>query len=191
MNKRAFVISGASVAALSMLSSGCTTSGGSSGDPAARRAAIDADVTRALTQLYEQARGSRELVASSRAVLVFPNVVSAGFIVGGTHGSGALRKGGTTARFYSMTAGSVGLLAGAQSRAVYYLFMADDALRRFEQSSGWTVGADASVALLNVGANAQVDTTNVQHPVIGFVLTNSGLMANISMDGTRIVRLDL
>ena len=191
MNKRAFLISGASVAALSMLSSGCTTSGSSSGDPAARRAAIDADVTRALTQLYEQVRGSRELVAASRGVLVFPNVVSAGFIVGGTHGSGALRKGGMTARYYSMTAASVGLLAGAQSRAVYYLFMTDDALRRFEESSGWTVGADASVAMLSVGANAQVDMTSAQQPVIGFVLTNSGLMANISMDGTRIVRLDL
>jgi lipid-binding SYLF domain-containing protein len=191
MNKRMFLIAGASVAALAALSTGCTTSDGSSGDPAARRRAIDADVDRALSQLYEQARGSRELVASARGVLVFPSVVSAGFIIGGTHGVGALRKGGTTVRNYSMTAASVGLLAGAQSKSVFYLFMTDDALRRFEASSGWTIGADASVALVNVGANAQVDTRNVQQPVIGFVLTNAGLMANLSMDGTRVVPLDL
>jgi len=191
MNKRGFLMAGASVAALSMLSSGCTTSDGGSGDPAARRKAIDADVDRALSQLYEQARGSRELVSSARGVLVFPSVVSAGFIVGGTHGTGALRKGGVTVRHYSMTAASVGLLAGAQSKSVFYLFMNEDALRRFETSSGWTVGADASVALINVGANAQIDTRNVQQPVIGFVLTNAGLMANVSLDGTRVAPLNL
>jgi lipid-binding SYLF domain-containing protein len=145
MNKRNFLIAGASVAALAALSSACTTTGGSGGDPAERRRAIDADVDRALSQLYNEIRGSRELVASARGVLVFPSVISAGFIVGGTHGTGALRKGGTTVSYHTMTAASVGLLAGARSKAVYYLFMTEDALRRFEASSGWTVGADASV----------------------------------------------
>jgi lipid-binding SYLF domain-containing protein len=189
MNKRTFLSAGALLATLAVLSSGCTTSGGGSGDPDARRRAIDADVDRALSQLYNEIRGSRELVASARAVLVFPSVVSAGFIIGGTHGVGALRKGGKTVSNHTMTAASVGLLAGARSKAVFYLFMNEDALRRFESSSGWTVGADASVALVNVGANMQVDTRSAQQPVIGFVLTNTGLMANLSMDGTRIVPL--
>jgi len=191
MHKRSFLVAGASLAALAVFSGGCTTSGGGSGDPDARRRAIDADVDRALSQLYNEIGGSRELVASARGVLVFPSVVSAGFIVGGTHGVGALRKGGATASFHSMTAASVGLLAGARSKAVYYLFMTEDALRRFETSSGWTIGADASVAVVNVGANAQIDSRSAQQPVIGFVLTNAGLMANLSMDGTRIVPLNL
>jgi lipid-binding SYLF domain-containing protein len=191
MNKRNFLVASASVAALAAFSSACTTTGGSGGDPAERRRAIDADVDRALTQLYNEIRGSRELVASARGVLVFPSVISAGFIVGGTHGTGALRKGGATVSYHTMTAASVGLLAGARSKAVYYLFMTEDALRRFEASSGWTVGADASVALVTVGANAQVDTRSAQQPVVAFVLTNAGLMANLSMDGTRVGRLDL
>jgi len=190
MNKRLFLTGCTSLAALSLFSS-CTTSGPSSGDPIARRKAIDAEVDRALSQLYEQVRGSRELVASSRGTLVFPNVVSAGFIVGGTHGEGALRRAGTTARYYTMTAVSAGLLAGAQSRAVFYLFMNEDAMKKFEASSGWTVGADASVAMISVGANAQVDTRNAQQPVIGFVLTNAGLMANASLDGTRVAPLNI
>ena len=190
MNKRMFLAACTAVAAVSTFSS-CTTSGPSSGDPAARRKAIDAEADRALSQLYEQVRGSRELVASARGTLVFPNVVSAGFIIGGTHGDGALRKAGATTRYYSTTAVSAGLLAGAQSRAVFYLFMNDDALKKFEASSGWTAGVDASVALLKVGANAQIDTETAKQPVIGFVLTNAGLMANISLDGTRIVPLNL
>jgi lipid-binding SYLF domain-containing protein len=50
---------------------------------------------------------------------------------------------------------------------------------------------DASVAVVNVGANAAVDTRSAQQPVVAFVLTNVGLMANLSMDGTRIVPLNL
>lgn len=191
MHKRQFLIAGASAAALAVLSSACTTSGSGSGDPEERRRAIDANVDRALSQLYNQVAGSRELVTSARGVLVFPSVVSAGFIVGGSHGEGALRKGGATVSYHTMTAASVGLLAGAQSKAVFYLFMNEESLRRFESSSGWTVGADASVALVTVGANAQVDTRSVQQPVVSFVLTNSGLMANLSMDGTRVGRLGI
>ena len=190
MHKRSFLISGVSLAALAVLSGGCTTSGGGAGDPEARRAALDAEADRALSQLFNEIRGSRELVESARGVLVFPSVVSAGFVVGGTHGNGVLRKGGKTVRRYSMTAASVGLLAGARSKAVFYLFMIEDALRRFESSSGWQAGVDASVAVVNVGANAAVDTRSAQQPVVAFVLTNVGLMANLSMDGTRVVPLN-
>jgi lipid-binding SYLF domain-containing protein len=83
----------------------------------------------------------------------------------------------------------LGLLAGGQSQAVFILFMTEDALRQFEASSGWTAGADGSVALINVGASAQVTTQTSQQPIVGYVLTNSGLMANLSLDGTRIVRI--
>ena len=75
--------------------------------------------------------------------------------------------------------------------AVFLLFMTDEALARFQGSSGWTVGADASVTLLSVGASAQVTTATAQQPVIGYVLSNRGLMAGISLDGARITRLDL
>lgn len=193
MNKRSFMKAGGSAVALTLLASACTTttSGGSAGDPQARAAAINADAQRALTQLYSQARGSEELVKRARGVLVFPNVVSAGFIVGGSHGPGVLMMGGQPVRHYTITSVSAGLLVGAQSRAVFYLFMTEDALKRFQNSSGWVAGTDASVAVANIGANAMVDTTSAQHPVIAFVLTNAGLMANISVDGMRIVPLNL
>lgn len=174
------------VGALAVFSTACTVSGGQQGDTASRVAAMDADIDRALSQLSQQAAGSGQLVATAKGVLVFPAVLSAGFMVGGSHGLGGLRRHGKTVRHYRMTAASVGLLAGARSKSVIYLFMTDEALRKFEASSGWTVGADASVTVLTVGANAQIDTQSVQQPVISFVLTNAGLMGNLSMDGTRI-----
>lgn len=191
MNKREFITSSISLAALGILGAGCTTTGGSGGDPGARRVAIDSAVDSALSRLYSEARGSQEIVASARGVLVFPSVVSAGFIVGGSHGQGALRKNGKTTSYFRMTEASVGLLAGAQSQAVFILFMTQDALSRFEASRGWTAGVDGSIALLSLGANAQVTTQTAQQPIVGFVLTNGGLMANVSLNGNRVTPLDL
>ncbi len=191
MNKRNFIATGASLAALAVLGAGCSTTGGSSGDPAAQRQAIDSAADSALARLYREAAGSQELVASARGVLVFPTVVSAGFIVGGGSGQGVMRKGGKSSGFFRMTEGSVGLLAGAQSQAVFILFMTQDALARFESSNGWTVGADGSVSLITVGANARITTQTAQQPIVGFVLTNGGLMANLSLNGNRITPLDL
>jgi lipid-binding SYLF domain-containing protein len=188
MNKRIFV---ASLAALVVFASGCTTTGSSSGDPATRRQAIDSSVDNALANLFQQEAGSRELVGRAKAVLVFPAVLEAGFIVGASRGDGALRKGGKTVSYHRTTAGSIGLQAGAQSTAMFLLFMTDDALRSFESSRGWTAGVDASVTVLTVGASAQMTTATAQQPVIGYVLSNSGLMAGVSVDGARITRLKL
>ena len=190
-SRRNVILTGAGLAALTLASTGCTTTSDVGGDPAAQRQALNASADSALSRLYAQQRGSKELVNSARGVLVFPSVVSAGFIVGAATGQGVLRKGGKTAGFFRMSEGSVGLLAGAQSQSVFILFMTDGALSRFESSRGWTAGVDASVSMITVGANAEVTTQTAQQEIIGFVLTNAGLMGSVSLNGSRITRLDL
>ena len=187
MDKRTFLAS----TLFALAGAACTTTSMDSGDPAAKRRAIDVDVDSALAKLYAQVAGSRELVAKSRGVLVFPAVVSAGLGVGGSYGQGALRVGSTSQGYYSTTAASVGLLAGADSKAVYLLFMTQEALDKFRASRGWTAGADASVTMLKVGASTAVDTQSLRTPVVGYALSNAGLMANLSIDGTKINKLDL
>lgn len=191
MNKqrRNVLVTGAGLVVLSLVSAGCTTTSGASGDPAAQRQSIDAAADSALSRLYAQQPGTRELVASARGVLVFPSFVSAGFIIGGGSGQGALRKGGKTTGYFRMTEASAGLLAGAQSQAVFILFMTEEALKRFEASSGWTAGVDGSISMLNVGANAQITTQTARQEIIGFVMTNAGLMGSVSLNGNRITRL--
>ena len=103
-----------------------------------------------------------------------------------------MRVAGQTAGYYKTAAGSVGLLAGAESKALYFLFMTDEALAKFRASNGWTVGADASVAMMKTGANASVDSATVaQQAVIGYVLVKGGLMANLSLEGTKVSPLEL
>ncbi|MFP3656568.1 YSC84-related protein, partial [Burkholderia sp. SIMBA_052] len=82
--------------------------------------------------------------------------------------------GGRTAGYYSTVAGSFGLQIGAQSKALIFLFMTQEALDKFLGSQGWAAGADATVAVLNVGANGAVDTSTATSPVEAFVLTNAG-----------------
>lgn len=181
-----------SAVALAFALGGCSTTNPNITAPAeTQRTSIDTNVDAALTKLYAQVPGSREMVAKSRGVLVFPNVVSAGLVVGGSHGRGALLVNGRTQGYYSTTAASVGLLAGADSKAVYVLFMNDESLQKFRDSKGWTAGADASVSMLTAGANASLDTNTVRQPVVGYALTNAGVMANLSIDGTKVTPLSL
>lgn len=180
------------VAAATLALTGCTTTSetASRTDSSGNRQTIDSGIDQTLSRLYVAAPGSRELVAKARGVLVFPSVVAAGFVVGGQYGEGALRVGGHTVGYYSTTSASVGLQIGAQSKAIVFLFMTQDALDKFRSSKGWSAGADASVAVLKVGANGQIDTASAPAPVEAFVLTNSGLMANLSLEGTKVTRLE-
>ena len=188
MNKRSFLSAGL----LAVLGAACTTTTTTTrGDPAATRRSIDAEVDSALSKLYAQVPGSREMTSKAKGVLVFPSVVSAGYVVGGSYGQGALRSGNKTDGYYSTTAASAGLLAGAESKALYVLFMNQQALDKFRASKGWTAGVDASVTILKVGAAAGVDTQTAQQSVVGYALSNAGLMANLSIDGTKVNKLEL
>ncbi|SPB17188.1 lipoprotein [Caballeronia novacaledonica] len=191
-NKRRLLLAGG-IAAAALCVSGCTTTGPSSGETAAgtadRDRAIDAAVDATLQRLYVSVNGSRELVSKARGVLVFPRVIAAGFWLGAQYGEGALRVNGRTDGYYSTAGGSFGLQIGAQSKALIYVFLTDDALAQFRRRDGWAVGTDATVAVMKLGANGQLDTTTATNPVEVFVLTNAGLMAGVSLEGTKVSRL--
>jgi hypothetical protein len=128
-------------AACSLAFVGCTTTRPKDqASSTSSRTSIDAQVDASLSKLYDSVKGSRELVAKSSGVLVFPAVVGASLGVGAEYGRGALRVNGRTQSYYSTTAGSVGFQAGAQSKAVIYLFTTQAALDKFRNSKGWTAG---------------------------------------------------
>jgi lipid-binding SYLF domain-containing protein len=190
--KRRLVLAGG-IAMAALGTAACTTTGPSSDENAAgaadRNRAIDAAVDATLQRLYVSVKGSRELVAKARGVLVFPRVLAAGFWLGAQYGEGALRVDGRTDGYYSTAGGSFGLQIGAQSKALIFVFLTDEALAEFRRRNGWAVGTDATVAVLKIGANGQLDTTTATGPVEVFVLTNAGLMAGVSLEGTKITRL--
>ncbi len=155
-----------------------------------KHASIDAGYHEVLDRLYASTPGSRELVAKARGVLVFPSVVQAGLVVGGAYGEGELRVGGAVDSYYNTTTGSIGWQIGAQSRALVFLFMTQDALDKFRNGQGWAGGVDASVAVLKAGANGSIDGNAAQAPTVAFVMTNAGLMADLSLQGTKVTRIN-
>lgn len=179
-----------SVVSACLLAVGCTTTPPSHNESShVDRHEINSNVDAALAKLYETVPSSHEMVRHARGVLVFPTVLQAGFVVGGEYGKGSLRVGNVTEEYYRLTAGSVGWQIGAQSKAIVLLFMTQDALEKFRHSEGWDVGADATVALASIGANGDIDTNTAQKPVVGFVVTNAGLMAGVSLQGAKISKI--
>lgn len=177
---------------LSLALGACTTTlPQEKGTPTEQRQEINTRADAALDRLYANSTEARELVQNAHGVLIFPQVLSASFVVGGEHGNGVLRVNGQNDGYYSTTSGSIGFQAGAQSKAIVMLFMTQDALDHFRNSNGWTAGADATVAIANIGANGQIDTNTINEPIIGFVMTNAGIAAGVSLNGTKIEKIEL
>lgn len=182
---------GALAAVPLVLATGCALTRGGEKTPESRRRDLDAAADTTLSRLHEQVRGSRELTTKARGMLIFPSILAAGLVVGGEYGEGVLRTGGRTQGYYRAASGSFGFQAGAQSKAVVIVFLTQDALDKFRNSNGWTAGVDGSVALLKIGANGEVDTSSIKNDVAAFALTNAGLMYNLTIEGTKITRMDL
>ncbi len=150
---------------------------------------IDIKVNAALEDFRSEVNGAKDFLKAAKGILVFPNVIKAGFTIGGEYGEGALRIGGKTVEYYSTAAASIGFQIGAQSKTVILVFLDADALAEFRRSSGWEVGVDGSVALIKIGAGGSIDTTNVKAPIVGFVLNNKGLMYNLTLEGSKLTKI--
>jgi lipid-binding SYLF domain-containing protein len=149
---------------------------------------IDKDVTATL-KLFEKTKGSRDILRRAKGLLVFPSVIKAGFGIGGEYGEGALRIRGRTVGYYNTAAASIGFQLGAQKKSIIIAFMQKDALDKFRDSSGWKIGADASIAVIAVGAGGSIDTARVNEPILAFVFDQKGLMYNLTLEGAKITEI--
>ena len=151
---------------------------------------IDTEADESLESFYKMIGEAKILGEKAEGILVFPSVIKAGFGIGGEYGQGALRIKGKTVDYYSTAAASIGFQLGVQSKTVILMFMTKEALKNFRDSKGWEVGVDASVALIEVGAGGSLDTTNLKQPILGFVVGQKGLMFNLTLEGSKITKLD-
>ena len=150
---------------------------------------IDTKATQALTTLYKTTPGAKDLAAKAKAVLVFPDMTKAGFMVGGQFGDGALRKGGKTVAYYRSLAGSFGFQAGGQTFGYVLFFMDDESLKYLDQSDGWEVGTGPSLVVLDEGFAKSYTTTTLQKGVYAFIFDQKGLMGGVGIQGSKITRI--
>jgi lipid-binding SYLF domain-containing protein len=152
-------------------------------------AELDASVDAALERLQAEVKGSQSVLAKAQGVLVFPGVLKAGFVLAGEGGEGALRIGGKSAAYYTLFSGSVGFQAGGQKRDIILVFLDAGALKKFRESNGWKAGVDGSVTVIDAGVAEQIDTTKLKAPIVGFIVGQKGLMAGVSLDGSKITEV--
>ncbi len=170
---------------------------------AASKREIDAAVVPALARLREEA-GTRALSENAKAILVFPRIIRAGFGLGGQYGTGALAAGGTPAAeppaegaaapgsilgYYTIAGASFGLQIGAQSYGLAMFFMTDAALDFFRRSAGWEIGTGPSVVALDAGMAGSLTSTTMTQDVYAVTFGQQGLMASLSLEGTKISRI--
>jgi lipid-binding SYLF domain-containing protein len=156
---------------------------------AASAIALDADSDAALNKLFEHNDAAKLIADKSVAVLVFPNIIKAGFIVGAQYGEGVLRIKGETVGYYNMAAGSYGLQAGAQSFGYALFLMTDSAVKYLDSSAGWEVGVGPSVVVVDAGIAKTLSTTTLKSDVYAFSFDQKGLMAGLGLQGSKITKL--
>jgi len=157
---------------------------------AASASKIDSDANKAIQVFKEDVNGAQVFLDQSAGYLIFPRVIKVGIGLGAETGEGALRVGGQTIAYYRTTSGSVGLQLGAQAKSIVIAFMTKESLQKFRDSSGWKVGVDGSVALIDLGAGKTIDSNNIKDPVVGFIFGSKGLMYNLTLEGSKFSKLD-
>ena len=172
---------------------------------------LDAQVEYTLRGLYETTPAARQLARTAKGILVFPEITRDNYVYGLLQsGSGALLVNGRVVSYYEISSVVYGMQAGVLSFAGALFLMSDDSLRRLEQSGGWEVGKDGSVAVMAAGSGAMPESAlNTQTgtmestggtmasrakgraDVYAFVIGETALMTGVDREGWKIVKAKL
>jgi len=144
------------------------------------------DADQALAMLYRTNPAAQALSKNAKAVLVFPNIVKAGLVFGGSYGEGVLKKGPQVMGYYNSASASWGLQAGAQSYGYAVFLMTDKAVDYLNKSQGWEIGVGPTVVVVDEGAAKNLSTTTLKDDAYAFIFDQKGLMAGLALEGTKI-----
>ena len=157
---------------------------------AASRSEIERDVDSALAKMWTDVPNARMLAQQATAILVFPNIVKAGFLFGAQYGDGALRQRGRTVGYYNTVSASYGLQAGVQSFGYVLFFMSPNAVSSLERSDGFELGLGPSIVILDAGKARAMTTTTMKDDIYAYIFDQRGLMAGAGLQGSKISRID-
>jgi len=151
---------------------------------------INREANAALKLFSEQVPGGKAFLKASKGVLVMPNLEKVGVgPVGGEYGQGALRTGGKTVDYYSLTGGAFGFTVGAEKVHLILVFMQEQAFTKFRASSGWETGVDGTVTFIDKGKEKALTTETIKDPIVGFFFGEKGLMANATVEGAKFTKI--
>lgn len=150
---------------------------------------LNRDAAHVLQNLYKTNPVAESISKKARAVLVFPNIVKAGLVFGGSYGEGVLTKDSHFAGYYNSVSGSWGWQAGAESYAYVVFLMSDKAVKYLDKSKGWEIGVGPTVTVVNEGVAKNLSSSTMKDDAYAFIFDQQGLMASLSIEGTKISRI--
>jgi len=153
---------------------------------AASAADINSASRTALRSLLANNPKAGDLASRSLAILVFPSIKKAGFIVAMQRGTGALIRGRKTLGYYETVAGSYGLQAGIQAFGYALFFLDNDSLNYLSSASGWNVGSAPSLVIGNTGTSGSLGTMNLKKGIVAIFFNQKGLMGGLGLQGSKI-----
>ena len=137
----------------------------------------------------------RVYVQNAYAVLIIPDLLKGGFFIGVEHGTGVLLardpQSGSWSEpaFYDIWGGSFGLQFGGQTSDAIFTLMNPGAVQKL-LSSRFQLGADASVAVGELGAGVGAGTTVQFGEDVYAFARNMGLYGGLALDGTYAMPRD-
>jgi lipid-binding SYLF domain-containing protein len=170
------------IASLSLLMAGAPAAAASAED-------LDKDAAQALAALYKSNPVAEVISRKAKAVLVFPKIVKAGLVFGGSYGEGVLMKGPRVTDYYNSVSASWGWQAGAESYVYVVFLMSDKAVKYLDKSKGWEFGVGPSLVVVNEGVAKNLSTSTLKDDAYAFIADQQGLMASLSIEGTKISRI--
>lgn len=150
---------------------------------------LDKDSSTALARLYKKKPVAAVLGQNAKAILIFPSIVKAGVILGGSYGEGVLRESGKTTGYYNTASGSWGLQLGAQSYGYALFLMTDKALQYVRKTKGWEIGVGPTVVMVDDGVAKNLSTSTLKDDAYAFIFNQQGLMAGVSIEGSKVTKI--
>lgn len=156
---------------------------------AASGAELTRDANAALSRLYAKYPSAKQLGVKAKAILVFPQVLKAGLMIGGETGDGVMLANGKPIGYYNTSGVSYGLQAGAQRYGYALFIMNDSALKALEKAEGFEVGVGPSVVVMDDAMASKTSTTTINKDIYAFIFGQSGLMAGLGVQGNKLTKI--
>jgi lipid-binding SYLF domain-containing protein len=150
---------------------------------------LDARVLETLQQFNVIDPQHAILETKAAGILIFPQVSKGGIALASGYGEGVLEIPGKPLEYYSIASASVGLTAGVGAYSEVIMFMTAEALDQFRHSKGWSLSADSGIAVMSTGAAKAYEGGATRKPVLVFVFGEKGLIADLSLQGSKINKI--
>ena len=150
---------------------------------------LNRDAAQTLQALYKSNPVAESISRKARGVLVFPKIIKAGLVFGGSYGEGVLTEDSRFVGYYNSVSASWGWQAGAETYSYVVFLMSDKAVKYLDKSEGWEIGVGPTVVVVDEGAAKNLSSSTLKDDAYAFIFDQQGLMASLSIEGTKISRI--